>query len=72
MGADTSEWEQGFDCFLSQVDMVYIKTAQEKREKYIRRSLEQGKYVISDAPMAENKEKLEELFALAAAHHVLL
>ena len=26
VGADTSEWEQGFDCFLSQVDMVYIKT----------------------------------------------
>ena len=70
--ADNGEWQQGFDCFLSQVDIVYIKTEQPKREKYIRRSLELGKYVISDAPMTENKEKLKDLFALAAAHHVLL
>ena len=41
-----------------QVDIVYIKTEQPKREKYIRRSLELGKYVISDAPMTDNKEKL--------------
>ena len=70
--ADNGEWQQGFDCFLSQVDIVYIKTEQPKREKYIRRSLELGKYVISDAPMTDNKEKLKDLFALAAAHHVLL
>ena len=70
--ADNGEWQQGFDCFLSQVDIVYIKTEQPKREKYIRRSLELGKYVISDAPMTENKEKLKDLFALAAARHVLL
>ena len=41
--ADNGEWQQGFDCFLSQVDIVYIKTEQPKREKYIRRSLELGK-----------------------------
>ena len=70
--ADNGEWQQGFDCFLSQVDIVYIKTEQPKREKYIRRSLELGKYVISDAPMTNNKEKLKDLFALAAARHVLL
>ena len=70
--ADNGEWQQGFDCFLSQVDIVYIKTEQPKREKYIRRSLELGKYVISDAPMTDNKEKLKDLFALAAARHVLL
>ena len=70
--ADNGEWQQGFDCFLSQVDIVYIKTEQPKREKYIRRSLELGKYVISDAPMTDNKGKLKDLFALAAAHHVLL
>lgn len=64
--------QQGFDCFLSQVDIVYIKTEQPKREKYIRRSLELGKYVISDAPMTDNKGKLKDLFALAAARHVLL
>ncbi len=69
---DAREWEEGFDCFLSQVDMVYIKTEQKKREKYIRRSLELGKYVISDAPMTGKKETLKELFALAAAHNVLL
>ena len=62
----------GIDCFLSQVDIVYIKTEQPKREKYIRRSLELGKYVISDAPMTDNKGKLKDLFALAAARHVLL
>ena len=56
--ADNGEW-QGFDCFLSQVDIVYIKTEQPKREKYILRSLELGKYVISDAPMTENKEEAE-------------
>ena len=28
--------------------------------------------MISDAPMTDNKEKLKDLFALAAAHHVLL
>ena len=67
--ADNGEWQQGFDCFLSQVDIVYIKTEQPKREKYIRRSLELGKYVISDAPMTNNKEKLKDLFALAAARH---
>ena len=70
--ADNGEWQQGFDCFLSQVDIVYIKTEQPKREKYIRRSLELGKYVISDAPMTDNKGKLKDLFALAAARHVLL
>ena len=67
--ADNGEWQQGFDCFLSQVDIVYIKTEQPKS---IRRSLELGKYVISDAPMTDNKEKLKDLFALAAARHVLL
>ena len=72
VGAGTDEWEKGFDCFLSQVDMVYIKTSEKKREKYICKSLEQGKYVISDPPVADNKEKLKELFALAAAHNVLL
>ena len=57
---------------LSQVDIVYIKTVQRKRERYIRRSLEQGKYVISDAPMTQSREKLKELFALAEAHNVVL
>ena len=72
MEAQTSEWEPGFDCFLSQVDIVYIKTEQAKRELYIRKALESGKHVISDAPMTGNKEKLKELFALAAKNKVLL
>ncbi len=70
--AESSEWKNGFDCFLSQIDIVYIKTEQRKRERYIRRSLEQGKYVISDAPVVNSKEKLKELFALATANNVIL
>lgn len=69
---DSEGWRQGVDSFLSQVEIVYIKTLPENRERYIRRALELGKYVISDAPVTMDKKDLGDLFRLAAAHNVIL
>lgn len=61
-----------YERFLGGLDIIYIKSAQKNRADYIRRALERGKYVISDTPMTLNPEEMEELFALAREHRVVL
>lgn len=61
-----------FDRFLKEVDIVYIKSALKTRMGYIERALKQGKYVISDSPMALDPEKIRRLFELAKENHVVL
>ena len=61
-----------YDEFLSDVDIVYIKSSLNKRAEYIEHALKQGKYVISDAPVALSSDKLRKLFEKAKEHNVVL
>ena len=61
-----------YDQFLSDVDIVYIKTSLSKRAEYIERALKQGKYVISDSPLTLSSEKLRYLFEVARENNVVL
>ena len=61
-----------YDEFLSDVDIVYIKSSLNKRVEYIEHALKQGKYVISDSPMSLSSEKLRHLFDVARENHVVL
>lgn len=61
-----------FDKFLSTLDIVYVKASLSKREKYIEKAIENGKYVISDSPMTLEPEKLRKLFKKATENKVVL
>lgn len=61
-----------FDKFLSTLDIVYVKASLSKREKYIEKAIENGKYVISDSPMTLEPEKLRKLFKKAIENKVVL
>lgn len=61
-----------FDKFLSTLDIVYVKSSLDKREKYIEKAIESGKYVISDSPMTLEPEKLRKLFKKAVENKVVL
>ena len=61
-----------YDEFLSDLDIVYIKCSQKLRADYIKRAIEQNKYVISDTPMTLSPERLQELFDKAKEHQVVL
>lgn len=61
-----------FDKFLSTLDIVYVKSSLNKREKYIEKAIENGKYVISDSPMTLEPEKLKRLFKKAVENKVVL
>ena len=61
-----------YDQFLSDVDIVYIKTSLSKRAEYIECALKQGKYVISDSPLTLSSEKLRYLFEVARENNVVL
>ena len=61
-----------YDEFLSDVDIVYIKSSLNKRAEYIEHALKQGKYVISDSPMALSSERLRHLFQVARENNVVL
>lgn len=61
-----------YDEFLSTLDIVYVKSALNKRAEYIERAIDMGKYVISDSPMTLRPDKLKELFAKAVKNNVVL
>lgn len=61
-----------FEKFLSTLDIVYVKASLNKREKYIEKAIENGKYVISDSPMTLEPEKLRKLFKKAIENKVVL
>ena len=52
---ELDSWWSDYDKFLSDVDIVYIKCRQSRRAEFIERAIEQGKYVISDAPESGGK-----------------
>ena len=58
--------------FLSDVDIVYVKTGLNKRAEYIETALKHGKYVISDSPMTLSSDRLRRLFELARENNVVL
>ena len=73
--ADEFEIDSSFDDysdFCNGVNLVCIKMATEKRYKYIKTALEQGKNVLSDYPFSLNRDEDEELRALAQEKGVLL
>lgn len=61
-----------YDKFLSDVDIVYIRSKLSKRADYIERALKQGKYVISDSPMTLSSDRLRHLFEIARENEVVL
>lgn len=61
-----------YDEFLSDVDIVYIRSKLSKRADYIERALKQGKYVISDSPMTLSSDRLRHLFEIARENEVVL
>lgn len=69
---ELDSWWSDYDKFLSDVDIVYIKCRQSRRAEFIERAIEQGKYVISDAPVTLSSDKLRELFEKAKEHNVVL
>ena len=69
---ELDSWWSDYDKFLSDVDIVYIKCRQSRRAEFIERAIEQGKYVISDAPVTLSSDKLRELFEKAKEHKVVL
>lgn len=69
---ELDSWWSDYDKFLSDVDIVYIKCRQSRRAEFIERAIEQGKYVISDAPVTLSSDKLRKLFEKAKEHNVVL
>ena len=69
---ELDSWWSDYDKFLSDVDIVYIKCRQSGRAEFIERAIEQGKYVISDAPVTLSSDKLRKLFEKAKEHNVVL
>ena len=61
-----------FDEFVKGLNIVVVSAAPEKREKYVRKALEEGKHVISAAPITLNKDALRELLELAKEKKVAL
>ena len=69
---ELDSYSTDFEKFLSTLNIVYIKTGQKKREEYIEKAIEKGKYVISDSPMTLEPATLKRLFAKAVEHKVVL
>lgn len=57
---------------LKDTDAIYIACKPVERYKYIKLALEAGKHVISESPLALNKEESEELFYLAHTNKLCL
>lgn len=64
--------ETDFEIFLSEVDIVYVKTMRESRYSLIKQALCAGKHVISDPAITLDESKLNELFSLAKQKNVIL
>jgi choline-phosphate cytidylyltransferase len=70
------KWELDFyeqiEDFFDAVDSVYVASPHETHYEYVRAALEHGKHVLSEKPIALEKAKAEELFAIAREHNVIL
>ncbi|MFA6756052.1 MAG: adenylyltransferase/cytidyltransferase family protein [Bacilli bacterium] len=66
------ESEDDYSKFLKKIDIVYIKCKLDERYKYCKEALIEKKHIIVDTPISLDKNKLEELFALADSNGVLI
>ncbi len=58
--------------FFRAVDSVYVASPHETHYDYIKKSLNAGKNVLCEKPMALKRKQAEELFALAKEKHLIL
>ena len=73
--ADSHELNSAFtdyDAFLQQIDIVYIKVAQEKRRALVERAIRAGKHVVCDVPYTLDPGQEAGLRALAEEKGVVL
>lgn len=69
---ELNSWWTDYEEFLSGVEIVYVSSAAPLRLKYIERAIDKEKYVISDPPVTLEPRCLQDLFARAGEHHVVL
>lgn len=65
-------WHNRFDIFLDDVDAVYIATPHIYHYDQIKQSLEAGKHVLCEIPMALSGEEAKELYKLAKQKKLVL
>lgn len=61
-----------FESMLEDVDAVYVATPHLSHYDYIKKSIEVGKHVLVETPMALNGDQAKELFTLAEEKGVIL
>ena len=61
-----------FQSFLQRIDAVYVASPNETHYEYVKQSLEAGKHVLSEKPIAFTTDQTTELYALAHRMHVVL
>ena len=61
-----------YQAFLEDVDVVYVKTEQSSRKKYVEAAVRAGKHVVYDVPCAESKEEELALRELAQKQGVVI
>lgn len=61
-----------YSLFLKDIDIVYIKSNFENRQKLVELAICQNKYIIVDAPITLDVQELNRLFSLARQNKVLL
>jgi len=69
---ELNSFELDLDAFLGMVDIVYVHTEGKSRERFTRRALEAGKYVICDSPIALEADTVAGLMDLARQKRVML
>lgn len=69
---ELDKWESDYDEFLKDIEILYVKTAREKRYDLIKKALQSGIHVISDPAITLDPEKLRELFDIAKRSKVIL
>lgn len=58
--------------FFNKVDAVYIASPHLTHYSYIKEALSRGKHVLSEKPMALNKNQVEEVYSLAKGNNLVL
>ncbi len=69
---DLTFFTDNYDKLLEQVDAVYIAIPHPFHYEYAKKAIEAGKHVLCEKPMSLKKEEVEELYALAKEHNVVL
>lgn len=61
-----------FDCFLKNVDAVYIRSIPSMHYEHITKAIEAGKHVLCESPLTSSYEQSKKLINLANSHNVIL